>query len=420
MLYQAIIMLSVLSTTIPSMDDVHLYMQRGQDDNALEILQERIAQDPKDIDSLLTLALLEMENENYAAAAKHFEKILALDPYDDDSRIELAEAYWRMNVPEKAKEQLAHILNRHPEWPRALELKASFDQGAALAGPPSLWSPLVRGDLSFGFDSNPRLDNTLSSTLLGRLTSTDSSFTSAVSIAAGIQNLGRTQPFTLVAHLSTQQSLGEFSRFKAMMPTSLGLTTAGRMYLGPILSELHVHYEELFTDVFSQHYHRQVRTTASGKYKLNRSNTLQLSVGADVRQITEQDTDVTARASIRDHLTMGRFSLSVDARFRYNTGKTDNVDAATLEVGFLETSALLYAEYQFKAPFTVFSMIDFSVRDVPDILDEATFFTQTGIIWNLDFCDLHSEYTYTRNRSNEEQRNYNRHQFTTGVRFWYD
>ena len=88
-------------------------------------------------------------------------------------------------------------------------------------------------------------------------------------------------------------------------------------------------------------------------------------------------------------------------------------------MGFLETSALL-AEYQFKAPFTVFSLIDFSVRDVPDTLEEATFFTQSGIIWNLEFCDLHSEYTYTRNRSNEEQRNYNRHQFTTGVRVWYD
>mgnify|MGYP001239412241 CR=1 FL=1 len=420
MLYHAAILLSLLGTTLPSMDDVHRYLQRGHDVDAMAVLEERIKQDPKDLESLLALALLEMENSNYAQAAGYLEKILALDPYDDDSRVELAEAYWRISEKQKAQDQLAELLNRHPEWPRALELKAVFDKDETLPGPPLLWSPLVRGDLSFGFDSNPRLDNTLTSTLLGRLESRDSSFTSAVSVAAGIQHLGRTRPFTLVAHIHTQQSVGDFNRFKEMMPTALGLRAAGRLYVGPVLSELHVHYEELFTNLFSKHYHRQVRTTASGQYKLNRSNTLQVSIGADIRKITEQTADVTARASIRDSLTMGRFSLSLDAKLRYNAGQTDNLDPATLEVGFLETSGVIYTEYRFKEPFTLFTMLDFSVRDVPDILEEATFFTKTGIIWNLSFCDLHSEYTYTRNRSNEEQRNYNRHQFTTGVRFWYD
>ena len=96
MLYQAIIMLSVLSTTIPSMDDVHLHLQRGHESDAMQILQERVNQDPKDIESILTLALLEMENENYAAAAR-FRTGSCMDPYDDDSRVELAEAYWHIS-----------------------------------------------------------------------------------------------------------------------------------------------------------------------------------------------------------------------------------------------------------------------------------------------------------------------------------
>ena len=420
MFYHAVITLSLLGTAVPSMDDVHLYLQRGHESDARQLLEERVTHDPRDIESMLALALLEMDNENYETAAQYLEKILALDPYDDDSRIELAEAYWRILKPQKAQEQITQLLARHPEWPRALSLKTAFDKGESFPGPPLLWSPLVRGDLSFGFDSNPRLDNTLSTTALGRLTSRDASLTSSVSIAAGVQHLGRNQPLTLVAHLHTQQSVGEFARFKEIMPTSLGLTAAGRIYMGPVLSELHVHYEEIFTNLFAQHYHRQVRTTASGRYQFNRSNALQLSLGADVRKITEQNTDITARVSIRDNLTMGRFSLSVDAKLRYNAGDTENVDPAALEVGFLETSGGIYSEYRFKAPFTVFALIDFSVRDIPEILEEATFYTQGGIIWNLSFCDLHSEYTYTRNRSNEEQRNYNRHQFTTGVRFWYD
>ena len=243
---------------------------------------------------------------------------------------------------------------------------------------------------------------------------------SGVSVAAGLQHLGRTQPLTVLAHIHTQQSVGEFDRFREIMPTAIGMTAAGRIYLGPVRSELHVHYEELFTNLFSQHYHRQIRSTASGSYALTDNNTLQLSVGADVRQIIDQKTDVTARATLRDTLTMGRFSLSMDARLRYNAGETENIDAATLEVGFLEAGTVLYTEYRFTQPFTLFGMVDFSVRDIPQILEEATFFARGGIIWSFSFFDLHSEYSYSRNRSNEEQRNYNRHQFTAGVRFWYD
>ena len=413
---------SALGSAVPSMDDVHLYLQRGHDTQARQVLEERIESDAKDIESMLALSLLEMENGNYRQATIYLERVLALDPYDDDSRIELAEAYWRLLNPDRAKQELEHLLNRHPEWPRALELKSVFDQNETLPQPASMWSPLVRGDLSFGFDSNPRLDNTLSNTVLGRLSSREGggSLTSAVSIAAGLQHLGRTQPLSVIAHLRTQQSVGEFDRFKQIMPTTVGLTAAGRVYLGPVHSELHVQYEELFTDLFNQHYHRHIRTTASGRYQLNARNTLQLSLGADVRQIIEQASDVTLRALIRDHLTMGRFSLSMDAKVRYNLGAPENIDAATLEVGFLEAGAAIYTEYRLKQPFTLFAMLDFSVRDVPDILDEASFFTRCGIIWNFSVFDLHSEYTYTRNRSNEEQRNYNRHQFTTGVRFWYD
>lgn len=422
MFLHSIVLIGTLATSATSMDDVRLYLQRGDESQARELLVERLATDDRDIDSLLALALLEMENENYLQAIAYLQKVLELDPYDDDSRLDLAEAYWRLENKNQAQQELSLLLTRHPEWPQALKLQQTVESGLALPAPPTLWRPLVRGSLSMGFDSNPRLDNTLDNTTLGRLTSGDASVVSAVSVTAGVQHLGRSRPFSLVAHLRTQQSIGEFDKFKAIMPTTVGLTGVAGTYLGPVRSELHLHYHELFTDLFSNHYQRKIRATASAQYQLSQFNRLQISIGSDVRQITDQPADVTTRFAIRDSLTMGRFSLSIDARVRYNLAsyESSEVDASTLEVGFIEVSSVLYTEYRFQSPFTIFALADFAIRDVPDVLDESTFFVQTGVTWNLSICDIHSEYAYSRNRSNIEQRDYNRHQLTLGVRFWYD
>jgi len=423
MLWNTLVIISTLTVSTGSMDDVRLYLNRGHNDDARELLQEQVNQDPRDIESLLALALLEMEEEHYQEAVTYLEQVLALDPYDDDSRLELTEALWRMAAKDKARKEISALLTRHPEWPAALSLQSTITADTPLPSPPSLWRPLVRGSLSTGFDSNPRLDNTLDNTALGRISSGDASLIGSVSLAAGVQHMGRTQPFSLVAHLRTQQSLGEFDTFKNIMPTTLGLTALGRAYLGPFRSELHIHYEELFTNMFSTHYHRLIRATASSSYRLTRNNTLQISTGADVRHVRDQSPDVTTRFSLRDTLSMGRFSLSVDARIRYNLAKYDaqTVNATTLEIGFLEASSVIYTEYRFQAPFTIFALTDFAIREIPEVLDETTLFVQGGIVWNLSFCDIHSEYAYTRNRSNNEvQRDYNRHQLTAGVRFWYD
>ncbi|MBT6434412.1 MAG: tetratricopeptide repeat protein [Deltaproteobacteria bacterium] len=422
MLLHTLVLIGTLTAGASSMDEVRISLERGHDGHARELLTERLASDARDIESLLALALLEMESQDYRAAIGYFTQLLELDPYDDDSRLELAEAYWRIKDKDQAQRQVTELLTRHPEWPKALELQKAVESGAALPAPPTLWSPLVRGDLSIGFDSNPRLDNTLDNTTPGRLSSGGTSAVSAISLSAGVQHLGRSRPFSIVAHLRTQQSVGQFDKFKAIMPTTVGLTGIGGIFLGPVRSELHLQYQELFTDLFSNHYQRKIRATASAQYQLSPSNRLQISAGSDVRQITDQATDVTARLAIRDSLTMGRFTLSIDARVRYNLADYDSaeVDPATLEVGFIEASSVLYIEYRFQAPFTVFSLADFAIRDIPNVLDESTFFVQGGITWNLPICDLHSEYAYTRNRSNIEQRDYNRHQFTLGVRFWYD
>lgn len=429
MLLHTLVLICTLAPGVSSMDEIGLYLQRGQDTQAKELLHERLASDSRDVESLLALALLEMENQNYPEAIVYLTKILKLDPYDDDSRLEIAEAYWRLANKDQALQEVVHLLARHPEWAQALKLQTTIRSGTALPPPPTLWSPLVRGDLSLGFDTNPRLDNTLDNaipggvpTALGRISSGDASMVSTVSITAGVQHLGRTQPFSLVAYLRTQQSIGEYDKFKTIMPTTLGLTGVAGTYFGPVRSELHLHYEELFTDLFSSHYQRKIRATASAQYQLSKSNRLQISAGSDVRQITGQPLDTTARFAIRDSLTIGRFSLSIDARFRYNLADYDSADvnSTTLEVGFIEASSVLYTEYRFQAPFTLFALADFAIRDIPEVLDESTFFAQGGVVWNLPICDLHSEYAYTRNRSNIVERDYNRHQLTLGVRFWYD
>lgn len=429
MLLHTLVLIGTLAAGVSSMDEIGLYLQRGQDAQAKELLEERLARDSRDVESLQALALLEMENQNYPEAIVYLTKILEFDPYDDDSRLELTEAYWHLVNKNQALKEVTHLLNRHPEWPQALKLQTTIKSGTTLPAPPTLWSPLVRGDLSLGFDSNPRLDNTLdnqvpgaAATALGGISGGDSSMVSAVSIAAGLQHLGRSRPFSLVAHLRTQQSVGEYDKFKTMMPTTLGLSGVAGTFFGPVRAELHLYYEELFTNLFSSHYQRKLRATASAQYQLSKSNRLQISAGSDVRQITGQPSDITARFAIRDSLTIGRFSLSIDARLRYNLADYDStdVDATTLEVGFIEASSVLYTEYRFEAPLTFFALTDFAIRDIPEVLDESTFFAQGGIIWNLPICDLHSEYAYTRNRSNIVQRDYNRHQLSLGVRFWYD
>ena len=78
MLYHAAILLSVLGTTVPSMDDVHRYLQRGHDDDAVTLLQDRIKQDKllRDHVRLISLSFDRLNDtpetlKKYAANFRH-------------------------------------------------------------------------------------------------------------------------------------------------------------------------------------------------------------------------------------------------------------------------------------------------------------------------------------------------------------
>lgn len=422
MLSAWLITLTLTVTTAP-LGEAQLYLNRGQMGATRALLEEIVAQDPRDIEALLVLALLELEEERDGHAIALLKKLLLLDPFDDDSRLELAQALWRVKNADAAHAQVDILLTRHPEWPAAKALKTTMEEGRTLPALPSPWRFVGHGDLAVGYDSNFAFDRPVVTDTLSRGT-----LVGSAQVSAGLQHMGRIQPYRLTAHLRTQQSIGQFDELKAFMPNTVGLSAMARTYLGPIRSQLNLQYEELFTNHFTTHYHRALRSTVSGAYDITKNNTLQLLSSVDWRQITGGEQDTTARVSLRDRLTIGRFSLAVNTGLRLNVGEAPMpLDPRTLEVGFFEVSSAIFGEYQFLAPVRFFLLADFAMREfnehADDLgvgLDESTLFMQLGVVWSLVRFDVHSEYAYTRNRSNNEARDFNRHQLTLGVRYWYD
>ncbi|MCL1949633.1 MAG: tetratricopeptide repeat protein [Turicibacter sp.] len=56
-----------------------------------------------------------LENENYGNAVKVFEKLLEINPQDEDSHINLASAYIKRNFLKKARAQIEGVLHRSPQ-----------------------------------------------------------------------------------------------------------------------------------------------------------------------------------------------------------------------------------------------------------------------------------------------------------------
>ncbi|MBT6492135.1 MAG: hypothetical protein HOK97_20350, partial [Deltaproteobacteria bacterium] len=58
MLLHTLVLIGTLTAGASSMDEVRISLERGHDGQARELLTERLANDARDIESLLALALL--------------------------------------------------------------------------------------------------------------------------------------------------------------------------------------------------------------------------------------------------------------------------------------------------------------------------------------------------------------------------
>ncbi len=423
----------------PTKADIQAAIESNDLDSAASALNQLIEQDSKNLEALVALALLEMERGRFSQAAKLFEQILELDPWDDDSRLNLVEAHWRAGAPGKAKAVLAHLLRRHPKIEEGLSIQAQLAEGKSAPSRPSPWRKLIRLSLDVGFDSNYGYDSNFdgdsevgpSDDLLGiEELFGKKSAVGTMEVLAGVNHLGRTRPITAYARLKTQQSIGQFDAFRDVMPTIAGLQVVGRKPLGPINTQLHLSYNELFTGLFDTHYHRLFSAVSTANKRMSRYNRLRLATAVDYRMPEERTSDTTVRISLRDSQRIDKFTVSVQGGFRANYA-TDTINPAEVttashDIDFVEYSGALFVEYRFSRGLSAFSLFDVAKRtfDSPPgsiEISDTTLFNQTGLVVEFGDFEFHGEYAFSKNSSSfPDERNYNRHQLNAGVRYWYD
>ena len=421
------------ATPTPTTADVRASIERNDLEEAGIALEAMLAKDPNNIEVMLALALLRMEQKSFSTAAELFTKVLALDPWDDDSRLNLVEAHWRSGAPEKAKLVLSNLLVRHPQLSAALSMKQQLDAGLPAPKSPSPWRPMLRVSLDIGFDSNYGYDSNFDDgSELGGSTDylgIDSVFgkKSAVGtteLLAGVNHLGRSRPLTVYGRLKVQQSIGQFNTFRDIMPTLVGLHAVGRKSLGPVKSQLHLNYSELFTGLFDAHYHRLISAVQTGTVAIGQSNDLRVSAGVDFRQPNSRTSDTTARLALRDTQRLGRFTISAQTGLRVNYAtesvSTDAMDFANHNTDYFEFGGALFGEYRFSKGLSAFALFDLSRRNFDASLTDTNFFAQSGLVLELGDFEVHGEYAYSQNSSSFDQRGYNRHQLNAGVRYWYN
>ena len=415
-------------------------IERNDLEGAAASLEAMLKADPKDLEALVALALLEMERERYREAAELFEKVLELDPWDDDSRLNLVEALWRAGSTERATSTVKTLLERHPELEEGLSYQADLAAGKAAPSRPSPWRKLLRLSLDVGFDSNYGYDSNYdgetelspSSDLLGIDTVFGKkSAVGTIEALAGVNHLGRTRPITAYARIKTQQSIGQFDAFKDLMPTLVGLQLIGRKPVGTIHTELHLSYNELFTGLFDTHYHRLVSGVTTAQTRLGRHNRIRLATGVDYRAPEERTSDTTLRVSLRDTHQVDKFTISGQAGFRanYATVSPEEIVVANHNIDFTEYSGAVFLSYRFTQGLSAFALADLAKREFdvrpggstsPDRIADTTLFAQSGLVVEWDKVELHGEYAFSKNTSSFDERDYNRHQLNVGVRYWWD
>lgn len=125
--FAAAIYLTLFSPLAPSQRQIQITDLPSEFLQQLSIEQQqaltyliRLQKSPKDVDTLVSLATvydsLAQQNTAYLPyAVKYWEKVIAIDPNDDDARTDLATDYFRQNKVEDGIRQLNLVLAHNPD-----------------------------------------------------------------------------------------------------------------------------------------------------------------------------------------------------------------------------------------------------------------------------------------------------------------
>ena len=93
------------------------------------------------------------------------------------------------------------------------------------------------------------------------------------------------------------------------------------------------------------------------------------------------------------------------------------MDPADIE-DFDEFNATLYGEIPFTEKMELFAMGNYARRNISGGPTENAFLALGGARYNLGVIEVHGEYAFTKNDSND-LRTFTRHQVNLGLRYWY-
>ncbi len=95
----------------------------------LAALQQRLAQNPTDLGTMITLGNTLYDAKRYPEAINWYEKALELAPTNTDVRTDLGTAYFYSGNNDKAKEQWGKVLAQDPK-----KIQAHFNLGVLYSG----------------------------------------------------------------------------------------------------------------------------------------------------------------------------------------------------------------------------------------------------------------------------------------------
>jgi cytochrome c-type biogenesis protein CcmH/NrfG len=118
---------------------------------AVAPLLDVVNKDPNDYDSLVKLADLYYDGQQYTSAIQYYERAVAIHPQNPDVRTDMATAYWYTGNSDKAVKELETSLKYRPGHPQSLfNLGWIKWQGKADAkGAVEAWQQLLKANPAY-------------------------------------------------------------------------------------------------------------------------------------------------------------------------------------------------------------------------------------------------------------------------------
>lgn len=405
-------------------------LDAGDLTHASAILEEALVSDPQDADALWAAARLALRRQHTQRGIELLQRLLKLDPNNDEARFELAQALYDEGEQAAARTTVDSVLERHPQYPPALLLKLGMDGYIeAPTGRRTRWRPQVRAGVTAGFDSNVALDpGTVSAA--SRQKAGVMGFDAAAVVNYDVEE----RPATFFLRFATMQALNQGpdeADLANLMPTSLEAGAIAQRPLGAFVAAGDLRVQELFVNQFATEVQRLVAPSLWGGRRFG-AHFVRLLGGAEWRQPVgltgDVPTSLTLKVALREQVRLTRSLLMIDGGVRQNTALGESAaerdlavaNVATLGTGFQEAYASIYAEYALTQSLGLLAQVVGQARRFDDVdLRESTYSAQLGARATFGFTEVQLFYDYARNFS-DPARAYDRHQAGAALRFWYD